>query len=51
MAVYEQWLDSLPARVRIELATGTWPWPLWIVPMRALPANQPGAARFTMGGE
>ena len=46
-----QRVDSLPARVRIELATGTGPWPLWIVPMRALPANQPGAARFTMGGE
>ena len=42
--------DSLPARVRIELATDTGPWPLWIVPMRVLPANQPGAGRFTMGG-
>lgn len=45
-----QRVDSLPSRVRIELVTADGAWPLWIVPMRVLPANQPGASRFTMGG-
>jgi general secretion pathway protein J len=43
-------IDSLPARVRIELETESGPWPLWIVPLRWLPANQPGSGRFTSGG-
>ncbi len=43
-------IDSLPARVRIDLETESGPWPLWIVPLRWLPANQPGAGRFTSGG-
>lgn len=43
-------LDSIPARVRIEVATEEGAWPLWIVPMRWLPAYQPGAGRFTSGG-
>lgn len=42
--------DSLPARVRIDLTTEAGSWPLWIVPLRWLPANQPGAGRFTAGG-
>ncbi|MBS0294429.1 MAG: prepilin-type N-terminal cleavage/methylation domain-containing protein [Proteobacteria bacterium] len=45
-----QRVDSLPARVRIDLVTDAGPWPLWIVPMRVLAANQPGGSRFTTGG-
>ena len=44
-------VDSLPARVRIELVTDTGPWPLWIVPMRVLAASQSGGGRFTLGGD
>lgn len=46
-----QRVDSLPARVRIELFTDTGPWPLWIVPMRVLAASQSGGSRFTLGGD
>ena len=42
--------DSVPTRVRIELTTATGQWPLWIVPMRQLPASQLGGGRFSSGG-
>lgn len=42
--------DSIPARVRIELNTRSGEWPVWIVPLRQLPASQIGANRFTLGG-
>jgi general secretion pathway protein J len=42
--------DSVPARVRIELNTQSGDWPVWIVPLRQLPASQIGANRFTLGG-
>jgi general secretion pathway protein J len=44
-----QRVDSIPARVRIDLATESGPWPMWIVPMRPLPASQPGTSRFSSG--
>jgi len=45
-----QRVDNVPARIRIDLATESGPWPLWIVAMRPLPASQPGTSRFTTGG-
>lgn len=45
-----QRVDSVPARVRIELNTQAGAWPTWIVPLRQLPASQIGASRFTLGG-
>ncbi|MDD2545113.1 MAG: prepilin-type N-terminal cleavage/methylation domain-containing protein [Burkholderiaceae bacterium] len=43
--------DSLPERVRIDLQTRTGVWPLWVVPLRTLPASARGTGRFAMGPE
>lgn len=43
--------DSVPERVRIDLQTVHGAWPLWIVPMRTLPASARGTGRFSMGPE
>ncbi|UJB66563.1 prepilin-type N-terminal cleavage/methylation domain-containing protein [Acidovorax sp. YS12] len=41
--------DGLPERVRIELGTQSGAWPMWIVPMRFLPASQGSRSRFSSG--
>ena len=43
--------DSLPERVRIDLQTSAGPWPLWVLPMRSLPASERGSGRFSAGPE
>ncbi|QXL83555.1 prepilin-type N-terminal cleavage/methylation domain-containing protein [Comamonas sp. NLF-1-9] len=42
--------DSLPARMRIELATSAGDWPLWVIPMRLLANSESSGSRFTIGG-
>ncbi len=41
--------DGLPERVRIDLGTQSGAWPMWIVPMRFLPASQGNRSRFSSG--
>ncbi|MBN9339409.1 MAG: hypothetical protein ABT02_00705 [Comamonadaceae bacterium SCN 68-20] len=41
--------DGLPERVRIDLGTQSGAWPMWIVPMRFLPASQGSRSRFSSG--
>ena len=46
-----QRVDTLPERIQIDLATGTGPWPLWVVALRSLPASERGSGRFSAGPE
>lgn len=41
--------EGLPERLRIDLHTAAGAWPLWIVPLRSLPASQGSKGRFSMG--
>lgn len=41
--------EGLPERLRIDLQTSAGAWPLWIVPLRSLPASQGNKGRFSMG--
>ena len=40
---------GLPERVRIDLVTQSGAWPMWIVPMRVLPASQGNRGGVSMG--
>lgn len=43
--------DGLPERVRLDLHSAGTHWPLWIVPLRSLPASQGNKRRASMGPE
>lgn len=45
-------VDSLPARIRINVETWDGAWPLWVIAMRALPSSErSGGGTFSSGSE